>query len=192
MLISLSPLFWSAKLRSQNLMSRYEGRSDVEKWIPCRWHHFAGKTHMKRTKLGCVKKLCVSEISTELKKKTEPKSGCGVKGLEQKTGIIKLHQISWFNFITYIFQYTINIHQRGISWNIMEYSPRSTHWLQICKTCSNHLLIGGAGSFLSPCIPVPSPDISCLTNLHVVLSNLQNPAKIMDLNHGVQTWVGLK
>lgn len=150
MLISLSPLFWSAKLRSQNLMSRYEGRSDVEKWIPCRWHHFAGKTHMKRTKLGCVKKLCVSEISTELKKKTEPKSGCGVKGLEQKTGIIKLHQISWFNFITYIFQYTINIHQRGISWNIMEYSPRSTHWLRICKTCSNHLLIGDAGSFLSP------------------------------------------
>lgn len=47
-------------------------------------------------------------------------------------------------------------------------------------------------SVTKACIPVPSPDISCLTNLHVVLSNLQNPAKIMDLNHGVQTWVGLK
>ena len=39
-------------------------------------------------------------------------------------------------------------------------------------------------SVTKACIPVPSPDISCLTNLHVVLSNLQNPTK----NHGFEPW----
>jgi len=67
-------------------MSRYEGRSDVEKWIPCRWHHFAGKTHMKRTKLGCVKKLCVSEISTELKKKQSLNQAAVSKDWSRKQG----------------------------------------------------------------------------------------------------------
>lgn len=188
MLISLSPLFWSAKLRSQNLMSRYEGRSDVEKWIPCRWHHFAGKTHMKRTKLGCVKKLCVSEISTELKKKQSLNQAAVSKDWSRKQGSSNYIKFPDSTSLLIYFNTpstSINEEYHGISWNIHPDPPIDC---QTCKTCSNHLLIGGAWSFLSP----RHAFLSRLTDLHVVLSNLQNPAKTMDLNHGVHTWVGLK
>ena len=102
-------------------MSRYEGRSDVEKWIPCRWHHFAGKMHMKRTKLGCVKKLCVSEISTELKKKQSLNQAAVSKDWSRKQGSSNYIKFPDSTSLLIYFNTpstSINEEYHGISWNI--------------------------------------------------------------------------